>query len=471
MAPPLRHQNPGDKFQPSAATWNAFVDTARIVGDARSIFRPGPLLPDTSNSATDDTTGGGSGGGGCSCCDCTQCLDMCNQKPGSVISSSCAACGPSPKRYTANFGTLLGEQTFTHTTGCVWETDDFDVTYTYPGPGGTDTGVYKATLTLTAGAETCVVTYVSGTDCLKLSTTRTLSWKADPDREWSCTCNSVMIPSVNPAKFPPKIYTMCELCIAPVDDAADGADWTACHVTAGCVTSLTLPDFDSVNRSDPNSVAANWSANIAKSIAISFPCCFTTLTNGGTETACSLDDSGGCWNEIINNFPSASFWWSGKVCVASDGMGGYTLNLTLTVGSGATSPLESVVGTGYYSISVASLVVGVNTLTKTSSTGSLTWPDTYDLSVDDCTFSTGSYDYGYGCGNGADGTGGGHTCSGACIWRAQDKDGVIGGLGGAPFTWHSLRPEYDVFCSDGCSCASPPTDPTSSHDTYPVACT
>ena len=40
---PLQHVTPGEPFIPAAATWNAFVDAARTVRDARQIWGVQPL--------------------------------------------------------------------------------------------------------------------------------------------------------------------------------------------------------------------------------------------------------------------------------------------------------------------------------------------------------------------------------------------------------------------------------------------
>lgn len=390
--------------------------------------------------------GGGTGGGGCSCCDCTDCLNMCAQAPNKVI-STCESCGVAPRRYTINLGTTLGSQNFSYVAGCVWRSAEFDTNYLYPtGIVGPDTGTYKATLTQDGANSTLIVEYVSGVDVLKLgSGYRELAWTADPNREWSCICNSTMIPSVSPERFPPNLYAPCEVCVAPVAETGGADEWTICHVDAGCVASLTLPEFESLTMDDPNSVDANWIASIAKPDPDS--CCFTTLTNGDGLESCPSGVT--CWNKFIDNFPDPSFWWGGSACVNADGSGGWKIVVTLTVGTGASTPEELEWGNAVYEINVADLVSGTNTLTLLSSTGHLTWPATYDIEVDDCTFGASDYDYGYGCGYG-DGTGGGgggggdEPCSGSCVFEWSE----------AGSAW-SLVSAMSNCVGSGCSCHEP----------------
>lgn len=433
MAPPLRHVNPGDKFAPDAGTWNRFVDTARIVADNRQIFQPGPLLP--FDSSADDTSGGGSGGGGCNCCDCTSCLNSCTQDPLQII-TTCTSCTTAPRRYEIYLGSVLIVPKFAHVSGCVWATANFDVTYLYPGIlPGVDTGTYKAILIQVGQSSTLEVIYVSGTDVLKLSSGyRTIKWKADPNKTWSCICNSSMVPAVSPEHFPPNLFAPCNPCVAPVAAPGGPDEWTICHVNAGCVSSLTLPNVDTLTRSDPNSIAANWTAAIAKADPDS--CCFTTITNGSGSCAAGVT----CWNEIIDNFPSASFWWAGSVCVVSDGSGGWKIDVSLGIGSGASVPTEIDVGDALYSINVTGLVAGTNTLTLVSSTGSLTWPGTLDITVDDCTFEASNYDYGYGCG------GGSTDCTGVCP--------AVSAVGSSPtgFVWTFTDAPASNCSGTGCTC-------------------
>lgn len=401
------------------------------------------ILVISKKAFTDSNTGGGTGGGGCNCCDCTQCLNICAQKPNQVI-ETCSECGVAPRRYTIDLGTTIGDHTFTYVAGCVWQSENFDVNYTYPtGVSGSDTGTYKGTLTQNGISSTLEISYVSGVDVLKLSAGyRVLSWIADPDKEWSCVCNSAMIPSVPPDRFPPNLHVVCEPCVLPVADTDGAGDWTVCHVDAGCVSSLTLQDFTSVNRSDPNSIADNWTANIAKSDPES--CCFTSITNGSDSCAAGVT----CWNEIIDNFPDPSFWWGGSACVEADGFGSWNLVVSLEVGSGASVPTEVPVGNAVYSISVASLVSGTNTLSISSSAGSLTWSGTLDITVGDCTFEALNPDYGYGCGYDSTGTGGGGGdppgCSGSCVFEWSE----------AGSSW-SVVSAMSNCVGSGCSCHEP----------------
>jgi len=50
MPQPFEPVSPGQPFRPSAYEWNQLGETVRTVRDGRSIFRPGPLLPDVNGA-------------------------------------------------------------------------------------------------------------------------------------------------------------------------------------------------------------------------------------------------------------------------------------------------------------------------------------------------------------------------------------------------------------------------------------
>jgi len=384
--------------------------------------------------------GGGTGGGGCNCCDCTDCVNMCAQDFRQVV-TACTACGgATPRKFAANFGDTIGTIDLVWSTGCTWESADFDVSYTYPTGVPGSTGQYKATFVQAGASSTCDITYVSGTDCLKVgSGHRILSWKADPNREWNCLCNMTMIPAVPSDRFPPNLYAPCELCIAPIAVPGGLGDWTICHVDAGCVQTLTLPENDYVSIDDPTAIPANWTAAIAKSDPES--CCFTTITNDTDAEACSDSE---CFNLLLelDIDPVVYTAWSGSICISQDGFGAWIMTAAfhLTVGNsfGGTDLANHHVS---YQIPVDDLVVGTNTLTFFNQTdsglgGTITWPATIDIEVlEDCTFEQNNYDYGYGCGYGDVG-----GCSG-CSFHT-----VSNGMGG----W-----SWSVTSSDCAGCEAP----------------
>lgn len=442
MTQPFSPVSAGQPFRPSAVEWNQLGETVRTVQESRSIFRPGPLLP--TESTASDNTGGGTGGGGCSCCDCTQCLNMCTQNATDVI-QTCSACTVAPKRFTVNLGAVLGVQNFVYVSGCTWATANFTVYYVYPtGGGGSTAGVYKGTFVEAGASSTLTITYVSGTDTLKLSTARQLSWKPDPDKPWSCICNMTMIPAVSPEKFPPNLFAPCEACVAPVSAPAQS---TCDYLTSLklCVATITMAAVDfSASGGITDCESSALTDNLLKSIdaEIAIPCCFgligDVVAGIQTETRYHTCVTSG-WQMLV----------SVLICVnTSDG----TISAVISIEQTNGSRINYFVG--HYASGTIS--VGVNTLHYVSSTATTTtggaptsitdasWPGTLTVKASHCVFGDTNTDYGYGCG------GGSTDCTGLCP--------AVSAVGSSPtgFVWTFTGAPASNCTGASCICQTIP---------------
>lgn len=357
--------------------------------------------------------GGGTGGAGCSCCDCTSCLNMCDQNATDVI-QTCSECTTAPKTFTVNFGSVIGSQNFVYVSGCTWATANFTVTYTYPGPGGSDSGTYKGTFVQNGTDSTLNITYVSGTDCLKLgSGYRVLSWKGDPDKEWSCICNMTMIPAVPPHRFPPNLFAPCEACVAPV--AATGLDAGDCpdYMDNRC---FTVMEFSGIDNGGPTILE-----NVTFEFEPDLPYCrfHSVLQPGG-----------------VGVFPQGA---------ATVGLGGPPIapRLGITVYITGTSDKSQAV----YTSSATTNDTGpmtfdlVTTGADAAEWVGYTWPSTLTVELTDCTFGASNYDYGYGCGTSSTG------CTGVCNVTS------VSGTSPTNFVWTFTGAEASN-CSSGCGCQS-----------------
>jgi len=335
----------------------------------------------------DSSGGGGTGGGGCSCCDCTQCLNMCTQDGNDVI-TTCSNCDAAPRKFSVYFGSVIGTQQFVYSSGCEWVTANFNVTYTYPGPGGSDTGVYKAVLLQGGVGSTIEVLYVSGTDCLKLSSGyRQLKWKADPDKQYSCTCNMTFIPAVPPHRFPPNLFVGCETCLAPVATEHVACSATSCNEQHCYAIAWPGADLTSL-------LPAGYTFTIDPATARTFTVYGPTA---GTGDTCIWQ-----WESKANG---------GAVT-------GYALSASLTYGPPGSfiiywptehaGPIYSFI-TGTYDSPGGASCATPGTFTRHSGVDTH-WPATIAVTATaDCTFGATHYDYGYGCGGGSD-----TTCTGLC---------------------------------------------------------
>lgn len=386
-------------------------------------------------AATSTAGGGGTGGGGCSCCDCTQCLNMCLQNATDVI-QSCSSCVVAPKTFTVNFGAVIGSQNFVYVSGCTWATANFNVYYTYPtGGGGVTFGVYKGTFVENGASSTLDITYVSGTDVMKLSTARQLSWKPDPDLVWSCICNMTMIPAVSPQKFPPNLFVPCDPCVAPVD--ASAASYANCTYLANhklCINSITMtaPDFSGsggVTDCTPGALTAELLASQANDPS---GCCFSLK---GKPYSASV----GYYKQFSCSPSGATMYVGVQVCInATTG----AISVVVSICQGFPSCIYNFSAT--YT-AVGPVASGSNTVTYASSTatgpggGAIagpTWPATLTIAASHCLFGDTNYDFGFGCGYG--GGGGGADC-GNCLW-----------------TWNGTSWDPTHFgCTGLCACLSP----------------
>lgn len=355
----------------------------------------------TGNTSTGG--GGGTGGGGCSCCDCTQCLNICDQNSLDVI-QTCSACTTAPRKYTINLGSVLGTRDFNYVSGCTWETDNFTVYYTYPtGAGGSTASVVKGTLVEAGTSSTLVVSFVSGTNTMKLGEARQLSWKPDPDKSWSCICNMTMIPSVSPEKFPPNLFVPCEACVAPADSPPRSSDCTYLNDRGWCLESVTTT---AVDLSGSGGVTDCTSGTITES----------PLTATGADEPCCYDLSGdgGFLGYLAYACSPSGAYLHVRVHVCVNSTTG-VLSALVTLEEGFTAALYIFTGT-YVTSGAAAL--GANVLTFVSSTavttaggGAITdgsWPASITVNISRCSFEDTNVDYGYGCG------GGSTDCSGLC---------------------------------------------------------
>lgn len=365
---------------------------------------------------------------------------MCTQNADDVI-QTCSECTVAPKTFTVSFGAVIGTKTFVYVSGCTWETANFTVYYVYPtGGGGSTAGVYKGTFVEAGTSSTLDITFVSGTDTMKLSTARALSWKPDPDKFWSCICNMTMIPAVSPERFPPNLFAPCEACVAPVDaTAASYADCGYLATNELCIDSVTMAAVD---------------LSAAGGIQ---DCTLTTLTDeplatqSNDPTDCCFSLSGKPYSaaigyyELIACSPSgASMYQAVQVCVdATTG----TLTVTVTIGQGY--PAAIYIFEATYT-AVGPVAVGANTVTYVSSAGysttgggaitDATWPATLTIKASHCLFGDTNGDYGYGCG------GGSTDCSGLCT--------AVSEVGASPtgFVWTFTGADPSNCVGASCIC-------------------
>lgn len=419
----------------------------RVLGRLPDVGRRTRRAPQSMRNGDGDGNGGSSG---CACCGCLSCVDLCEQDATKVV-TDCDQCpNGATKKVIVRLADVLGAYELTHTTGCNWTKTDISVTV-----DGV-TGLYAVTYVAAGTLSTCQMSWVSGDDPLSLiGDVRIVKWKADPNREWSCLCNSVMIPAVAGERFPKGIAWNCEICISPKPETLsdDGCEWLSSRGL--CISSIAFAGMD------------------ATGTGIESRGCDLTIVDGlSTQNyhACGGEPDATCCYSIpytLRNPCPPDFATSGEVCVyaqvcVNDSTGELTATVIYIADFGTNVARYLYEAT--YSLGTAA-VRGVNTLSYVSSfatnPSSLpdtdgTWPASLTVIVTDCSYSATNPDYGYGCGA-SSGGGGGTGCGGSCIYRAMDSTGTIKGHT-RPWTW-SLDEMSSNCVGTGCACPPPPDDP------------
>ncbi len=413
----------------------------------------------SSGGAQIDPSGNG-GSSGCACCGCLNCVDLCKQNPETVVTGCEGCAGGATKFRTVKLGKLGSFDLANTGSGCGWV-----INFDYNGT------TYLITLTEAGASSTLTVAWVSGDDDpdpLRLkSGDYQISYKADPDKVWSCLCNSTMIPAIAGEVFPRGLDLDCEICISPRAD--DNLSWVTCGVDAGCVTSITFPGA-TYSRGGPEISLTSGDPNASNS--------FTTgLANEGSARPC-------CWDTIVSDgdpdengyvFPSPSnpdfkiginllyydapdmpwFWWA-RVCVSAT-----QINVIFYFAQGPGTAHAYYFGnvfTSLYRIDLVDIVAGTNVfdlISQTDPTGESTivWPEAIDIELGDCTYGAVNPEACTGPGGGSDNTVDPEGCSKTTFGRCCYTDG------GGNHCADGLS-ECDCLKADGCfsatgTCATP----------------